>query len=111
MDPIFPQEHELVGAFLDQVLEVDEKLAVCRERETQQQVVKMRKMSGGQTPIHDENVDDLGNKIGEMLNGYRPSGAMLINFVEPNVAEKARGKTVRQISRLWKYTDGGSPRD
>jgi len=113
LDAMFPLDHALAGVFLDQVVNVDEKLALRRESKAVQQISAMRRESMKQLPTGE--VLDWGDKdripVDIIVNGEAPSGGdnVLINFVDSQIGSDARGKTVRQLSRLWKYVDGGNP--
>lgn len=115
LDAMFPLDHALVGTFLDQVVDVDEKLALRRESKALQQVSAMRRESMKQLP--NGEVLDWGDldriPVDLIVNGEAPSGSenLLINFVNSQTGSDARGKTVRQLSRLWKYVNGGNPAD
>ena len=108
MDPMFPQDHSQASLFLDQVVDVDEKLAVNRENSALQHMGLMRRESSFKK--NDLNVD-LGDgqtiPVGVLVNGHNADGDEIINFVDPS--KHARGKTVRQLSRFWRYVDGGTP--
>ena len=112
MDPMFPLDRTRTSHFLDQVVDVDEKLASRRESKAVEQMGLMRRESG--FPVDGVNCGDgqmapVGLIVDEERRTNGTNG--LINFVEPTMAAmgEARGKTVRQLSRLWRYTDGGSP--
>ncbi|MCJ1392014.1 hypothetical protein MMC18_004881 [Xylographa bjoerkii] len=112
MDPIFPLDEASAGSFLDQVVNVDNGLKICRGTETAWQGTKLRGESGEEkngiiTGFECSESLEIENAI--IVGGGTPSGAILINFAESNAARDARGKTVRQLSRLCKYIDGGSP--
>ena len=111
MDPMFPLDKTRTSQFLDQVVDVDEKLAARRESKAVEQMNVMRSESSSPQKI--EFGDGETIPVGAIVTGEgatNGSGGMLINFIEPNTASReAKGKTVRQLSRLWRYTDGGSP--
>ena len=111
LDPMFPLERAAAGSFLDQVVDVDEKLAERRESVAARHVAFMRRESAQQST--NGGTIDWGDgstiPVGIIVNGEEKAGDMAINFVEPRTFHEARGKTVRQLSRLWRYTDGGSP--
>ena len=98
--------------FLDRVVDVDEKLAVSRETVAQRRMDLMM----CEEALRRDMVD-FGNgvtvPVGVIINGENSANAvdgLQIHFVEPNrEAKRAKGKTVRQLSRLWKYMDGGNP--
>ena len=113
MGPMFPLDNAWAGSFLDQVVDVDEKLAIRRESVAVHQVKLMRKGLGNQKC----NCEDLHcaacyeSPTGVVVNGeksWEVSGLMLNRN---NSQAEARGKTVRQLSRLWRYVDGGHPVD
>ena len=108
MDPMFPLDHSHTSLFLDQVVDVDEKLAVRRENSALQHMGLMRRESSFKPD--DFNVqfgDGQTIPVGVIVNGDHADGEDGINFVDPS--RHARGKTVRQLSRFWRYVDGGSP--
>lgn len=112
LDPIFPLATTGGSDFLDQVVEVDEKTASRRESVTTRQMELMRRESSL------ENFQ-FGNgqtvPVAAVVHSERRTHGVVhgsgINFVEPTSGGvlQARGKTVRQLSRLWRYIDGGSP--
>lgn len=114
-DAMFPLDHASAGTFLDQVVDVDEKLAIRRESKAVQQVSVMRRESTKQSP--NDDALDWGDRdripVDLIVNGEAPSGSenLLINFIDSQSGSDARGMTVRQLSRLWKYVDGASPVD
>ena len=113
MSTMFPLDHAWAGTFLDQVVDADEKLATRRESIAVQQVDVMRKESADQTC----NCEDMRcsnsweNPAGAVVNAERlyEANGLMLNFMESQA--EARGKTVRQLSRLWRYVDGGNPVD
>lgn len=115
LDAMFPLDHALAGTFLDQVVDVDEKLALRRESKAVQQVSAMRRESMKQLP--NGEVLDWGDldriPVDLIVNGEAISGSesLMIDFVDSQTGSDARGKTVRQLSRLWKYVNGGDPAD
>ncbi|MCJ1399605.1 hypothetical protein MMC11_002807 [Xylographa trunciseda] len=111
MDPMFPLDAAFLGGFLDQIVDVDDGLRICGGTETAGQVEKSRRKSAEPKNGTSKNLERTGveTENSVIMDGGTPSGAVLINFAEPNAAQDARGKTVRQISRLCKYLDGGSP--
>ena len=113
MCTIFPLDNALAGSFLDQVVDTDQKLATCRESIAVQQVNLMRKDSGNQTcSCEDRRYGDSNESpTGIIVNGERlcEANRLMLNFIESQ--GDARGKTVRQLSRLWRYVDGGDPVD
>lgn len=114
LDPMFPLDKARANEFLDRVVEVDETTASRRESVSAQQTGIMRQESSLENfEFGDGRVVPVGGAASR--NGKsRRDGAGIgsgINFVEPSglgVAQ-ARGKTVRELSRLWRYVGGGSP--
>ncbi|MCJ1338058.1 hypothetical protein MMC09_003343 [Bachmanniomyces sp. S44760] len=115
MDYMFPLDPDRRHGFLDKVVDVDEVTASRRENEAIQQVSLMKREStiaveniefgdGQKVPV--EAILEEESKL-ETLT--RPA----INIILPRneVAQEARGKSVKQLSRLWRYVDGGSPAD
>ncbi|MCJ1386266.1 hypothetical protein MMC17_009392 [Xylographa soralifera] len=112
MDPIFPLDEASTTSFLDQVVDIDDRLGICRGEETALQSVKLRWELAEEDDSVSEGLErTVGSEIEsvDIIDGCTPSGAVFINFAEPNAAQDARGKTVRQLSRLCRYIDGGSP--
>ena len=111
LDPMFPLDKTRANEFLDQVVDVDEKTASSRESVSAQRTGILRQESAlGNFEFGDGSVVP----VGDVLQAGKAAGVGVgsgINFVEPSgfgVAE-ARGKTVRELSRLWRYVNGGIP--
>ena len=99
-----PTEENSEEGFLDQVVTTNDKLAMRRESTILAEVGIMRRESGL----------EFGN--GQVLKGYEDAnGDGCLTFLRTAsdrvVAEEARDKTVRDLSRLWKYLGGKSPED
>ena len=111
---MFPLDQTRANEFLDHVVDVDEKTASRRESVSALQTGVMRQESSLENfEFGDGRVVSVGG-AGLRSGKGRADGAGVgsgINFVEPSglgVAQ-ARGKTVRELSRLWRYVGGGSP--
>lgn len=120
MDAMFPLElvddpHQaLLDIFLDKVVDVDEKTARKREIIANRNMGIMRQESGiefgdGQVlPVRP--VVNGGNERPQHHNDEARIGFM--NAGEGAVlglGREARGRTVRELSRLWMYIGGASP--
>lgn len=96
MGVMFPTDPLLADAFLDEPVEVDEKTAIQRESVCGQTMVftKLPGTNGVEDP-----------SLAVTQNGLR------INFVDAAKAgaDGVRGRTVRQLSRLWRYRNGQKP--
>ncbi|KAI9881295.1 MAG: hypothetical protein M1830_005581 [Pleopsidium flavum] len=112
LNPMFSLDKTHACDFLDQVVDVDEKTASRRESIATQQTGIMRRESSLE---NFEFGDGSKMPLGVGVSGQRQSNGAVdgsgIHFVEPTSlgVTQARGKTVRQLSRLWRYTGGGSP--
>ena len=128
MDPMFPlqptptapshqqqQQHtipnghpDILHPFLDKEVDVDEKTAVKRERTALRNMGLMRAESG--IDFGDGETVPVG-----VLANSGADGGLHIGFVRPGddavvgLGREARGKTVRELSRLWMYLGGASP--
>ncbi len=117
MDPMFPlSEKEAprsLDAFLDKLVKVEEKLAVQRESTAISNMGYMKEKSGlefGNGQIIPE-VPSLTS--GPAIDGINGTGDAFMTFARTNsgslLAAEAQGKTVRELSRLWRYQGGRSP--
>ena len=103
MAPMFldPDQPPVPNGFLDQVVAVDEDTVNRREAATLDELALRRKETGLQ----------FGN--GERVADGSASGADILTFDRTRsgrlMVEEATGKTVRELSRLWKYQGGRSP--
>jgi len=116
LDAMFPLDKTRANEFLDHVVDVDEKTASRRESVSALETGVMRQESslenfefgdGRVVPVGGAGLrsgrggaDGAGDDVGSGINFVEPSGL--------GVAQ-ARGKTVRELSRLWRYAGGGSP--
>ena len=112
MDPMFPlpekKSHWLQNTFLDKIIDVDEKLAIRRESTAVSNVGHMRKRSGtnalefgdGEVVPVTQNLPN-GSTAGPVSNG---DPVMTFSRTDSGrlLAEEAKGKTVRELSRLWR---------
>ena len=114
MDAMFPNPDEktpmLADSFLDTVLNVNESLAMQRENTAIGNVGVMRRDSGlefGNGQVIHDGLRMLGH------SGASNSGDAVMTFARTQsgrlLAEEAQGKTVRELSRLWRYQGGRSP--
>lgn len=116
--------------FLDRIVHLDTATVTQRDKTNVHQLAVMRHESSEQpqdnhehtallAPIHSllshkskGEFDDLklgeGSKLSEQdLSGAEGSRISVVKVHDP--LEQYRGKTVRQLSRLWRYLDGGDP--
>ena len=100
------------GHFLDQIVTPDERLAMQREFATvvdEKSIIRREselEFGSGQIlkdPMH--GLADCKDANGNECLAFRRTASDRI------VAENARGKTVKDLSRLWKYLGGKSPVD
>ena len=108
MDSMFPlpKDHTSVlpQFFLDGSVSVDQRLALKRENTAIGNVGLMRQESGlelGDGQIIPESQDITNNQNTIMTFARTNTGRL--------IAEEAQGKTVRELSRLWRYQGGRSP--
>ena len=107
-------EHDVgdnvVETFLDRIVTPDEKLAKRRDVNILHEMGIVRRESGLEFGSGQVLKDTPG-----LADGKDASDGESLTFVRtPSnriVAEEARGKTVRDLSRLWKYLGGKSPMD
>ena len=97
-------EEHLGETFLDRIVTTDENLAMRRDSTIVAEMGVMRRESGL----------EFGN--GQVLKNYEDdNGDGCLTFLRTAsdrvLAEEARDKTVRELSRLWKYLGGKSPMD
>ena len=123
MDAMFPLPGEttqsLPEIFLERFAEVAEKLAMKRESTAVGNVGAMRRESGLEFGDGQVIYDGL-----DMMNGQYPNASgtndprrisdnTVMTFARTTtgrlLAEEAQGKTVRELSRLWRYQGGRSP--
>ena len=99
-------------AFLDNMVKVDVKLALAREDTAMKNMGLMRRESASWVL---ELVDGESLSADAVLNGNIPGSrkeATNIKILKDNVSVEGKdikGKTVRQLSRLWRYEGGESP--
>lgn len=104
-------------SFLDKVVDVDETTANRRESTAARKLGIMRRDSGFEEFGNEEEevVNNADNGRGLGVNGEsRVRFGGLSSQASPVVGaagKEARGKTTRQLSRLWMYLDGGDPAD
>ncbi|RPB16964.1 hypothetical protein P167DRAFT_499627 [Morchella conica CCBAS932] len=113
LDRMFVDE---ASGFLDQVVEIDENTAMQREEEAGLEGALNRTEVEARA-THGENVahgtaEAVGVRIDasrsvRTLGTVRTRGTMDAR----RSVERQRGKTVRDLSRLWRYKDGHSPQD
>ena len=97
-------EEDSGESFLDRIVTTDERLAMRRESTILAEIGVMRRESGL----------ELGS--GQVLKGCEDAngdGCLTLSRTASDhiVAEEAKDKTVKDLSRLWKYLDGKSPMD
>ncbi len=97
-------------AFLDRIVTPDEKLAKQRDCTTSAEMGFVRRGSG----LEFGSGQVLKYACG-LANGRDANGDESLTFKrtpsDQVVAEEAKGKTVKELSRLWKYLGGKSPMD
>lgn len=106
MNPIFSNQDRPVSrqasGFFDQVVNVDEATVNRREAAALEDLSVKRRESGLQFGSG-ERIEDGGESGAEVLSFDRTkSGTLMV--------EEAKGKTVGELSRLWKYQGGKSPK-
>lgn len=120
LDVMFPVDDKVIDRdFLDTEVEVEEDVAIDREG----QAIERGYVCGA--PGLTENVGEVnvgGDVVGEQSGGQ---GAQAVTALDRSSmreglrrrqeeagrvnAEESKGKTVRDLSRLWKYRGGGDP--
>ena len=104
----------MANAFLDTVVDVNESLARKREDMALSNMGIMRRDSGaGQWfKSSEENVVDLDALMDGKVKG-RKKGEVGIEVLNggDGIGKESRGKSVRELSRLWLYLGGRSPKD
>lgn len=99
---MFPEtdlkEPALQDSFLDQVVDVDEE--TIRRRDAT--ALDIQRRESGLLFGDGERLADGGEEGPAVISFSRTSSGRLM-------VEEARGKTVRQLSRLWRYEGGRSP--
>lgn len=100
------------GHFLDQIVTPDERLAMQREFATLADEMSVTRreseleFGSGQTlKGHAHGLANCKDANGDECLAFRRTASDRI------VAENARGKTVKDLSRFWKYLGGRSPVD
>ena len=97
-------------SFLDRSVSLDEKLAIRRDSTIIEEAGNIRRESGlefGSGQVL-KGTQELSN------DAHATENECVVFFKTPNdriVAEEVRGKTVKHLSRLWKYLGGKSPED
>ncbi|KAL7276729.1 hypothetical protein RUND412_000266 [Rhizina undulata] len=105
LDPMFGSDN---SEFLSQVVDVEEAIALAREETVATQALC--------TQVHGEHLQGVnGSSLAAEANGGAsadagPGGANYINGLRTSIQQQ-RGKTVRDLSRLWQYRNGGNPMD
>ena len=100
------------GHFLDQIVTPDERLAMKREVAT---VVDDMSIIRRESELEFGSGQILKDPMHGLANCKDANGNECLAFRRTTsdriVAENARGKTVKDLSRLWKYLGGKSPMD
>lgn len=113
LDRMFVDE---ASGFLDQVVEIDENTAMQREQEADLEGALNRTEVEARA-THGENVaHGTAEVAGVKIDASRSAGALGTLRARDTMdarrsVERQRGKTVRDLSRLWRYKDGHSPQD
>ena len=97
-------------SFLDRLVSLDEELARRRESTILEEVGMIRRESG----VEFGSGQVLKCTQGRGKDGHAKGDECVMLFRTPSdrvVAEEAKGKTVKNLSRLWKYLGGNSPVD
>ena len=99
----------MADSFLDSIVNVDENLALKREGTA---VGILRR---GSAPFESGDGQTIQVANGKSVNGTKAGGGD-IEFLKNGIATEgsgrgARGRSVRELSRLWRYLGGGSPTD
>ena len=106
------QSNGVKHAFLDKVVKVDVKLALAREDIAMENMGLMRRESKSSTfELGDEEYPSANAVPSRRIPGGRHE-ATDIKVLNNNIAvvgKNMKGKTVRQLSRLWRYEGGESP--
>lgn len=112
------------SAFLDQVVDVDEDTAVHREDAAEEQgekdrtaadrragTPKSKERTGTGTPGTLGASSIVGVVRGEMPGSHGGGTAPDYGSECKRSFQAQRGKTVRDLSRLWRYKGGNEPKD
>ena len=121
LSAMFPLDAQAASDFLDQEVQAETDLAHKREAMARRQTTHMRSRSTVKSDASSlEGLRSLwfrrwGIEFGDGDCVKMPIGrlgpgeiAFLTGHAE---AEAAKGKTIRELSRLWKYVNGGVPED
>lgn len=113
-------DHMFAGessAFLEQVVDIDEETAVHREEAAGVQGSKDRlaadqrsgtfRVKGDATPAGSSVVGVVRGETPGSRGGLGPDNASDCR----RSMQAQRGKTVKDLSRLWRYKDGNEPKD
>jgi hypothetical protein len=125
LGPMFPLDPSMAGEFLDQVVDVDEKLEMRRRGTAVQGSGALRRESSGKSinsikglqVVSEQNGDRIkwgdGESIpvGMLVDDQGLGDDLMISFSQGQTEFDAKGKTVSQLSRLWRYAGGGNPLD
>ncbi len=119
LGPMFPLGGSTSSYFLDQVVQVDDKVAAKRENVARRQTGLMRRTSGDMSGCDIQEFDGNGRglSVGQILQeqtetkgGNSDDEDNLVGFFDSTQRSRdAKGKTVRELSRLWRYFNGGQP--
>ena len=115
MDTMFPLDSSEARppktSFLETMVQVDEKLAMKRESAAALYTSTVRKGSGlefGDGQVVPEILSANGANGGSLT-----SGDTIMTFARTDtgrlLAQEAQGKTIKELSRLWRYQGGRSP--
>ena len=95
--------HELSEPFLDRVVDVDEITVARRETVVMEELDRIRSGEGLELGDREHVEGGSKNDSGIMVFARTSTGKLM--------ADNAHGKTVRQLSRLWRYQGGRTPYD
>lgn len=98
MFPLFTQTDDFLGKIVD----VDMVTAIGREKAATRKLGLLRRESG------------FGSMASSLLGQESSESKVTINFIPQNMKAvnlDVERKTVRELSRLWRYRDGASPHE
>ena len=108
MDAMFPcsarDEHgaDEEEGFLDKIVDVDMVTAIGREKAANRKLGVLRRESGFVETS--ASLLDCGNRDSDTIINFIPQGMKAAGV-------DMEGKTVRELSRLWRYRAGGAPEE
>ena len=125
MQVMFPLRGHGDHSFLHRVVTVDNQIVADRDKEARKEFTHLRKQSQD-SPIHSPHSDDAahnridtslaspdhpetsnGSYVHARAQGYRNGMVEFVDSTEEG--EGANGRTVAELSRLWRYIGGNVP--